>query len=73
MCRSDAGDAEEEGRRMASAILLFVMAAEGAKGNGGEGTSLDVMTIFGVRVFFGFVRRCVAVKNKEESKIVNVS
>jgi hypothetical protein len=58
---------------MVSATLLFVMAAEGAKSNGGEGTSLDMMTIFGVGVYFGVVTRSFAVKNKEESKIMNVS
>jgi hypothetical protein len=30
---------------------MFVTAAEGAKGDGGKGTSLDMMTIFGVGVF----------------------
>ncbi len=58
---------------MESAILMFVMAAEGAKGDSGEGTSLDMMAIFGVGVFFGVVTKSSAVKNKEESKIVNVS
>ncbi len=65
---------------MASATLLFVMAAEGAKGDGGEGTSLDMMMIFGVGVrfldlefFFGVVTRSFAAKNKEENKIVNAS
>jgi hypothetical protein len=50
--RSDAGDAGEGGGRTASAISLFVTAAEAAKGDGGEGTSLNMMTIFGVGVFF---------------------
>jgi hypothetical protein len=71
--RSDAGDAGEGGGRTASATSMFVMAAEGAKGDGGEGTSLDMITIFGVGVFFRVVMRSFAVKNKEESKIVNVT
>jgi hypothetical protein len=49
---SDVRDAGEGGGRMASATLLFVMAAEGAKGDAGEGTSLNMMTIFRVGVFF---------------------
>ncbi len=65
-------DAGEGGGGTASATLMFVTAAEGAKGDGGEGTSLNMMTIFGVGVFFRVVMRSLAVKNKEESKVVNV-
>jgi hypothetical protein len=46
----------------------------GSKGRRrGGGTSLDMMTIFGVFFLFRVVRRSFAVKNKEESKIVNFS
>ncbi len=50
--RSYARDAGEGGGRTASATSMFVMAAEGAKGNGSKGTSLNMMTVFGVGVFF---------------------
>jgi hypothetical protein len=54
-------------------ISSLVTTVEGASGDGGEGTSLNMMVISGVGFFYGVRRRSFAAKNKEESKIVNVA
>ncbi len=68
------GDAGEGGAGSASATSLLVTVAEGASGNGGGGYISQhggVLSFFLSRanLFFGRVDG----KNKEESKIVNVS
>ncbi len=50
--QSNVRDPEEGGGGRACATLLLVTAAEGASGEGGEGTSLDMRVISGVGFFF---------------------
>jgi hypothetical protein len=69
----NAGDTGEGGARRAIATSLLMMAVKGASGDSAEGIFLVMMAIFGVAVFFGVRRRSFAAKNKEESKIVNLS